>query len=164
VGAISEWRVGLQCPDGQVSCMSVGAVARGRITTRSISFPISHLQCNFLWPRLDRSHFATRSISFRDSTRGHGPRQSDRSEKSESSCMIHKFVSDQSGINTVQFHFTLIWTGAGTAVLVYRYSTVLLYTCTSTYRIYVPSAIESFPFSLVSYAIKSQVRFRGTSP
>ena len=107
MGAISEWRVGLQCPDGQVSCMSVGAAARGRITTRSISFPISHLQCNFLWPRLDRSHFPTRSISFRDSTRGHGPRQSDRSEKSESSCMIHKFVSDQSGINTVQFHFTV---------------------------------------------------------
>ena len=27
--------------------------------------------------------------------------------------MIHKFVSDQSGINTVQFHFTLILAGAG---------------------------------------------------
>ena len=38
-----------------------------------------------------------------------------------------------------------------TAVLVYRYGTVLLYTCTSTYRIYVPSAIESFPFSLRTY-------------
>ena len=30
--------------------------------------------------------------------------------------MIHKFVSDQSGINTVQFHFTLFLGGASTVV------------------------------------------------